>query len=359
MDHFRVAFRFNKCAGLTGVNDVISLAQVLPSRGFLPAEPPEDPTPSRDIESLVRHWWKPRSGFRTEEPFDGRPQYEVFFRIVPVQSPEVLSTFRCAFYGLGHNTLTLGGLVDLDSRAPFLNVESYAQSLLDLALWLYPQLSPRFGWVDEDESYGRHAEETVAMKLKVIGWANFLGPAYVESFGQEFLMGLPGWKVEELDDGGIFHQLAPSIVTSDAAGAQELRDQVIEHCRRAGVRVQCRAPYVLQPFGQAQEAADPDEGYGTNEELRKYLRQILSSTLVLKDGTRVKPIYIEWALLTPEQRRITLSFIKEAAISEFRQHRNARIRFEFNEVPLELDQMMRDLVGVNNPDFVYVRVAMR
>ena len=358
MVSFQVAFRFNESRILRGLEDVVSLAQMLPSHGFVPAEPPNDPKPSHDIEALVGSWWKSRSGLRTKKPFDGRPQYEVFFRIIPVWSPEVLSTFSCAFYGLEHNTVTLGGLVDLDPQVQSSGIESYAHNLLDLALWLYPQLNPGFGWVDENESEGRHAEETVATKLEVIGWANFFGPTYVEKFGRDFLMGLPGFRVEELDDGGIFHQLTSNILASDRKDVQQIQSRVVAYCREAGLRVHCRAPYVLQRLEYTQKDAGSNAGYGTNEELQEYLQQILSTALVLKDGTRVKPIYIEWVLLTPEQRQIVLSFIEQAAMSEIRQHRYARIRFEFNEIPNDLDRMMRRLVGVNNRDFMYVQVDM-
>ncbi|NLF10246.1 MAG: hypothetical protein GX597_00485, partial [Anaerolineaceae bacterium] len=161
-----------------------------------------------------------------------------------------------------------------------------------------------------------------------------------------------------LADGGVFHQLTPSIVASDRKAARQLQGQVIEYCSRAGVRVRCLAPYVLQPSEHPEDDAEPGEGYGTNEELQEYLQQILSTTLVLKDGTRVKPIYIEWVFLTPEQRQIVLSFIKQAAVSEIREHGGARIRFEFNEIPDDLERMMTNLVGVNNPDFTYVQVDM-
>jgi hypothetical protein len=358
MEDFRVAFRFHECRSLKGLEDVVSLAQMLPGYGFLPAEPPNDPKPSHDVEALVRRQWKPKPTFRPEKPFDSRPQYEVFFRIIPVRSPEVLSTFSCKFYSLEHSTVELGGFVDIEPQGRSSDLELYAQNLLELAQSLYLQLSPIFGWVDEDEATGRWIREALAVKLKVIGWANFFGPAYVEKFGRKFLMGLPGWKVKELEDGGVFHQLTPSILASDEEDVQQLQDQVIAYCRQAGVRVRCRGRYVLRSIECAQGDAESSEGYGTNEELQEYSQQILSTTLVLKDGTRVKPIYIEWVLLSPEQRQIVLSFIKQAAMSEIRQHRNTRIRFEFNEIPDDLDRMMRRLVGVNNPDFMYVQVDM-
>ena len=46
--------------------------------------------------------------------------------------------------------------------------------------------------------------------LKYIFWANFYGPAYVEKYGRKFLLGAPGWKKEELDDGGILYVVTES-----------------------------------------------------------------------------------------------------------------------------------------------------
>jgi len=358
MDKIHIALRFYECRNLRGVEDVVSLAKRLPSHGFLPGEPPNDPQPSHDIEAVVRRKWEPNPTFRPDKPFHGFPQYGVSFRLLPMQGPKVLSGFSCDFYSLDHGNVRIGGLVDIAPQPRSSALEVYAQNLLKLALSLYPHLSPSYGWVDEDEAEDRWVTEAIAAKLKVIGWANFFGPPYVNKYGRDFLLGLPGWKVEELADGGVFHQLTPSIVASDRKAARQLQGQVIEYCGQAGVRVRCPAPYVLQPSEHAEGDAEPGEGYGTNEELQEYLQQILSTTLVLKDGTRVKPIYIEWALLTPEQRQIVLSSIKQAAISEIEQHGDARIRFEFNEIPDDLDRMMKDLVGMNNPGFKYVQVDM-
>jgi hypothetical protein len=55
---------------------------------------------------------------------------------------------------------------------------------------------------------------------------------------------------------------------------------------------------------------------------------------------------------------MALDAIKAAAIAEIRQHRDKRIRFEFNALPDELDQLMAALVGRDNPDFEYVQVDM-
>jgi hypothetical protein len=48
-------------------------------------------------------------------------------------------------------------------------------------------------------------EEIAAGKLRFVFWANFFGPAYVEQYGREFLWNAPGWRVEELEDGGILY----------------------------------------------------------------------------------------------------------------------------------------------------------
>jgi hypothetical protein len=321
--------------------------------GFLPAEPPRHPMPSQDIDALVRSLWEPRRQWNPQKPFQGFALYDVFFRLIPTAHPEILSSFGCGFYGLDNSDAKIGGLVDFEFKNQRPQLESYAQNLLDLAQALYPNLLPSYGWVDEDEALGRWIEDVVKIRLKVIGWASFFGPPYVAKYGRDFLLGLPGWKTEELPDGGVFHQLSPTILTDDRRAAQDMRRRVETYCARAGVKVRCRGPYHV-PQGRSEK--EHGVGYGSDQQFESYLQQILSTTLTLKGGTRVKPIYVEWARLTSQQRALALAYIKAAAIAEIREHRNAPIRFEFNELPDDLEQMMQDLVGDGNPDFVYTQM---
>ncbi len=55
---------------------------------------------------------------------------------------------------------------------------------------------------------------------------------------------------------------------------------------------------------------------------------------------------------------LALEAIKEAAIAEIKRPGRKRIRFEFNEIPDDLDRLLADLAGWDNPDFEWVEVAM-
>ena len=169
-------------------------------------------------------------------------------------------------------------------------------------------------------------------------------------------MGLPGYRRESLPHGGVIHQLSPSFVVPDGREAKSLRQQVIAYCSEHGYKVSCHAPYHVAPGGR-EGPATKDEQI-PDSEAESYLRQLLATTLVLDDGTRVKPIYIPWEALTANQRQIALAAIKHAAISEIKRPERKRIVFEFNEIPQDLDQMMADLVGRDNPDFEWKRVDM-
>lgn len=91
--------------------------------------------------------------------------------------------------------------------------EDSAQRLLILAKALYYSTHPRFAWIERCHSRGYTVQEDVdKLLLPHIYWANFFGPEYVEKLGRECLMNAPGWRIEELDDGGILYVLTPSLM---------------------------------------------------------------------------------------------------------------------------------------------------
>ena len=262
---------------------------------------------------------------------------------------------------LGYNSkvarmgVHIGGLVDFEFRDQRAWVEPYARRLHELASALTPELRPALASVDETDSL--HAlGDVLKRKLKYINWVNVFGPPYVQKYGREFLLGLPGHKVEELPDGSIYHQLSPTLLTEDPKSAKALRQQVVDYCAQARLKVTCKAPYHLAGISPSPQL--PKEDAIPDEAVRAYMQEILGTTLVLTDGTRVKPIPVAWRLLTPAQEQMALEMIKAAAVAEIRQHRDRRIRFEFNALPDALDQMMTDLVGRDNPDFEWMQVNM-
>jgi len=86
--------------------------------------------------------------------------------------------------------------------------EQHAQCLLKLAFELYPLLHPLFAGVDVAGDNAPTEREITNIQLRRILWANFYGPEYVQTYGREFLLSAPGWRTEELPDGGIAYVLS-------------------------------------------------------------------------------------------------------------------------------------------------------
>jgi hypothetical protein len=281
-------------------------------------------------------------------------KWAVSFSIRFDDLPGVSLYFSVDQFNDDENLFQSGTLLDFEFKDERHLVEPTMQRLSVLGRTLYPLTRPWLGCLDEASSDSILSRDVRKLRLKHIGWVNFFGPAYVEKYGRDFLLGLPGHKTELLPDGGIFHQLSPTFVARSEEEARALRRQVIAYCAEHGRKVTCQAPYVipgLTPPPQPKERT-------TDAEVQAYLQQALATTLVLTDGTRVKPVFIPWEELTLGQRQMALEAIKRVAIAEIKRPGRPRIRFEFNAIPDELDQMLVDLAGRDNPDFEWVEVAM-
>lgn len=260
-------------------------------------------------------------------------------------------------YKDGHvDVLVDSPLLDLESPEHCTLVEPCAQRLRALAHAMYAELQPAVASVDKPGQGHNLFTDVLKRRLKYINWVNIFGLPYVQKYGRDFLLGLPGYKVEELSDGSIYHQLSPTFLVEEPKSARALRQQVVTYCARADLKVVCKAPYHLPGVSSSPEP--PPEDAISDEAVRAYMQEILSRTLVLTDGTRLKPIPVAWHMLTPTQEQIAVEMIKAAAVAEIRQHRDKRIRFEFNALPTALETMMADLVGRENPDFEWVQVEM-
>jgi hypothetical protein len=294
------------------------------------------------IQAWMQEDWRPLAKWAVSFSirFDDLPGVSLYFSVDQFDDDE--------------NLFQSGTLLDFEFKDERHLVEPTMQRLSVLGRTLYPLTRPWLGCIDEGDSNVMLSTDGRKLRLKHIGWVNFFGPAYVEKYGRDFLLGLPGYKTELLPDGGVFHQLSPTFVARSEQEARALRRQVIAYCADHGRKVTCQAPYVipgLTPQPQPREA-------GTDAEVRAYLQQALATTLVLTDGTRVKPVFIPWEELTPGQRQMALEAIRQAAIAEIRRPGRQRIRFEFNAIPDELDQMLADLAGRDNPDFEWAEVTM-
>lgn len=274
-------------------------------------------------------------------------EWDVPLAIRFAELPHVSPYFSITQFDEDTNQFGIGELLVEDQ---YHLIEPLMQYLLKLGRAFYPIAQPMLGYIDEAYANPTLSEDSLKLRLKHISWVNFFGPAYVAKYGRDFLLGLPGHKTELLPDGGVFHQLSPTFVAPSEPEAQRMRRWVIAYCAEHGLKVTCRAPYVipgLTPMPAPKEAA-------TDDQVQAYLQHALATTLVLKDGTRVKPIYIPWDDLTPKQRQMALAAIRQAAMAEIKRSKGNRIRLEFNAIPDDLDRMLADLAGRDNPHFVWV-----
>jgi hypothetical protein len=84
-------------------------------------------------------------------------------------------------------------------------LDAIAAGLLAFAELVYPNLRPAYGWVDEMGDNTFPATVVSATHLRCLMWANFFGTAYVDKLGRRFILNAPGWRKEELCDGGILY----------------------------------------------------------------------------------------------------------------------------------------------------------
>lgn len=346
MRHIRVDICFWNCEA-TEVGDVVAWTRVLQRHGIiLQARGTLEPMAEEEWEEAFR---KQRE---EEEYFKSSIGHVITFK----DWGRLNAMFDFQEYTEeqgGSNKLEIGGLLDFQFKDERPLVEPFAQRLLAIARELYPLARPTYGEVEGN--WGEwDTPDVFKRRLKHISWANFFGPAYVEKYGRDFLLGLPGYKTELLPDGGVFHQLSPTFVAPTEQEALRLRREVIAYCARHGYKVTCRAPYVIPGLTRLAPPEEPLE----DADLVFYLDHILPTTLVLDDGTRVKHLYIPWRDLTPWQREMVLERLKQALIAEVKREGWTRLRLEFNEIPEELEQMLVELFGSGNPDVEWEEVAM-
>lgn len=91
-------------------------------------------------------------------------------------------------------------------------VDEAAVEFQQLAQELYGRVHPGYGWIDEVGTNQPNPQQVPVVHLSHICWANFFGPSFVERYGRDFLLNAPGWRVEDLGDGGVLYVLSSSFV---------------------------------------------------------------------------------------------------------------------------------------------------
>ncbi len=116
--------------------------------------------------------------------------------------------------------------------------ERHAQRFLEVGKRLYGLVRPTFGWIERCKPSGYTTWKDIEnLVVPHIYWANFLGPAYVAKLGRDFLLKAPGWRTENLIDGGVLYVLSPSLT---GTGQRSTVEQIRQHFGDVTIRYRRR-----------------------------------------------------------------------------------------------------------------------
>jgi hypothetical protein len=238
-------------------------------------------------------------------------------------------------------------------------VEPLAQRLLALGHAAYAQARPTLGYLVGGRGFDVLFEvfHVEALRLERLPWATWFGPPYVARYGRDFLLGLPGVHRELLPDGGIFHQLTPTLLVDDEQAANALREAVHAHFARAGLTFNTDfGTPSLEPLPSRRAMEVGLSQRPTPTPFPECLSEVLATTLRLADGTRLKVVALDWEALSPQERRTAVAAIAAAVREELAGHPSAPVRLELDAVPDDLRAALDAQAG-EEPRFTYARVA--
>jgi hypothetical protein len=230
---------FFLCKAVHDVKDVKTIAHLLYGEGFLPADgtqPNVSVVPQQDIDAFVEMRRQDMAVFGSEAICD----YP--FPVVVRGWEPFRCFFNCHFHKRGVRASLGGGVISqwIEGVDPLEYAEPFARELVRIAKRLYETMQPAYGYIDDPlaaEYPGSHLQRAIERQLITLNWVNFFGPEYVERYGRDFLKGIPGWKTEDLPDGGIFYQSRPNFVVKDENAHREWQQLVIDYFSAVGIEI--------------------------------------------------------------------------------------------------------------------------
>lgn len=268
----------------------------------------------------------------------GPNEWAVSFRASPASVPHRNSSFSFDQFDPSKNQFRMGGLLDFEFKDERPLIAPYAHEMLRLAELLYPVIQPRLGWIDNSDYCDPDFKDIDKLRLPCIGWVTFFSPAYVAKYGERLLAGIPAYRTQALPDGGLLVQLTLSLLAASKDEARQAQSRVKAYFQKHGLKVKCHAPYFIEGALPQAEAAPPSE-------LQTYLRQVVGTTFVLDNNTRLKVIHIPWAEVGEAERDTALTTIRAMLAEEISAHPKAQFKFELNEIPPELERILKELAG--------------
>jgi hypothetical protein len=112
------------------------------------------------------------------------------------------------------------------SRNPYIIQELDAleytmEAYIDGIKELFDIISGNYGYMGLQNKWNEYNKISMANKLKVneIHWINIFGKKYIDHYGRDYFMDAPGYKIEELKNGGVFYQPTNSLIIQDDENA--------------------------------------------------------------------------------------------------------------------------------------------
>lgn len=220
-----VSLRLMNCAKIGRQNSLIQILNVLQAVGIRPA--------LLEVGSLAYEqfaFWRNYDDRARRELNVAYDKRQLTFRTADDRSHTTLTfDINWSLDDAGepiHGLLQATAFHTLEFTRSEHNPELHAERLLEVSMVLYDLIRPAFGWIERCHPSGyTNWSDTNNLLLPHIYWANFFGPEYVNKFGREFLLKAPGWKSEQLVDGGILYVLSPSLAgTGPKALVEEVKN---------------------------------------------------------------------------------------------------------------------------------------
>lgn len=98
-------------------------------------------------------------------------------------------------------------------------IQEVAKNLMNACGVIYQETKSVIGAVGHFDDKWFLNKNLNKLELVSLGWANYFGPEYVNKYGKDFFMSAPGYKKQELPDGGILYLVSKDFITTDIKDA--------------------------------------------------------------------------------------------------------------------------------------------
>lgn len=366
-----------ECANLRSEADVIDVAEKMADLGLRPGvgayTGTSEPQPVDDVRAFVPTTHRSFQSLKTHGRVDRRLLAEAWtFTGLWMRVPGAHSIVTIARReGAGDWDVSVMMLTWSHEHAK-LPLEQFVNGTSDLleriGEALYSRVRPAFGMLYGVTSSEIDLPSAVIRRDLVVGWRTWYGPAYVEKYGREVLLGLPD-RVEQLDDGGVYHALDATPLQL-ATGDRSLYANVWPYLDQCGLEPAWpRRPRSRKGHSVARASSGPAPANGlgstngseptgnrarpaerTLDEVKAYVNQMLETALVFAGGTvHLFMLPIGWTQLTDEQRVVAFRMVLYIIQGHQQEHPTVRIEIRFDEIPPELREWLEGAYPPGGP----------